>query len=429
MGCGSVSLCQQLIQITCTVGDEVLFGWRSFEIYPLQVRTAGATPVQVPLTDHTYDLDAMLAAITDRTRLIFVCNPNNPTSTVVDPDALARFVEAVPSDILIALDEAYVEYIRDGHAARQFRTGPRPQQCRCAADVLEGLRAGRSAHRLCRRRSGHHHRAGQGLRAVHRDQRLAGRRDRLPGRRRRAARAHRRRRRRTRPGDSRAARRRLHRAAVTGQLRLAAAGRTRPGVRRRAPPTAGIIVRPYGEDGVRVTVAAPHENDAFLEFASRWIGAQMTDTARKTFAELTVAHGPIPDAELDAFWATLAPASIDFMIGEWKGGEFDTGHRADGFMERLNWFGKTFVSATDANRWSASTTTATSSPTSSSMNGEASLWMEEFRGEVTATMVYDGQPIHDHFKKIDDNAVMGIMNGKAGLVGRARYLYFYLERV
>ena len=114
VGCGSVSLCQQLVQITSTVGDEVIFGWRSFEVYPLQVRVAGATPVQVPLTDHTYDLDAMLAAITDRTRLIFVCNPNNPTSTVVDPDELARFVEAVPSDILIVIDEAYVEYIRDG---------------------------------------------------------------------------------------------------------------------------------------------------------------------------------------------------------------------------------------------------------------------------------------------------------------------------
>ncbi len=86
VGSGSVSLCQQLIQITTTVGDEVLYGWRSFEIYPLQVRTAGAPPpVQVPLTDHTFDLDAMLAAITDRTRLIFICNPNNPTSTVVDP--------------------------------------------------------------------------------------------------------------------------------------------------------------------------------------------------------------------------------------------------------------------------------------------------------------------------------------------------------
>ena len=114
VGSGSASLCQQLIQITSTVGDEVMFGWRSFEIYPLQVRTAGATPVAVPLTNHTHDLDAMLAAVTDRTRLIFVCNPNNPTSTVVDPAALEAFVAAVPSDILIVIDEAYVEYIRDG---------------------------------------------------------------------------------------------------------------------------------------------------------------------------------------------------------------------------------------------------------------------------------------------------------------------------
>jgi histidinol-phosphate aminotransferase len=120
VGCGSVSLCQQLIQITATVGDEVMFGWRSFEIYPLQVRTAGATPVHVPLRDHTYDLDAMLAAVTDRTRLIFICNPNNPTSTVVDPHDLARFVAAVPSDIMVVLDEAYVEYIRDGMLPDSF---------------------------------------------------------------------------------------------------------------------------------------------------------------------------------------------------------------------------------------------------------------------------------------------------------------------
>ena len=113
-GCGSVSLCQQLIQITASVGDEVMFGWRAFEVYPLQVRVAGATPVPVPLKDHTHDLDAMLAAVTDRTRLIFVCNPNNPTSTVVPPDELARFVNAVPSDVLVCIDEAYVEYIRDG---------------------------------------------------------------------------------------------------------------------------------------------------------------------------------------------------------------------------------------------------------------------------------------------------------------------------
>ena len=123
----------------------------------------------MPLTDHTFDLYAMLAAVTDRTRLIFVCNPNNPTSTVVDPDALTRFVEAVPPHILIAIDEAYVEYIRDGHAARQPRAGPRPQQCRCAANLFEGVRAGGLAGRLCGRAPRADHRAGQGLRAVHRD--------------------------------------------------------------------------------------------------------------------------------------------------------------------------------------------------------------------------------------------------------------------
>ena len=68
----------------------MVFGWRSFEVYPLQVRVAGAVPV-LPLREHTFDLDAMLAAVTERTRLIFVCNPNNPTSTVVEPDELGRF--------------------------------------------------------------------------------------------------------------------------------------------------------------------------------------------------------------------------------------------------------------------------------------------------------------------------------------------------
>jgi hypothetical protein len=66
------------------------------------------------------------------------------------------------------------------------------------------------------------------------------------------------------------------------------------------------------------------------------------------------------------------------------------------------------------------------------MKGEASLWMEEFRGQVTASMVYDGAPVHDHFKKVDDTAVMGIMNGKGALdfsSGGGRHLYFWLERV
>ncbi len=116
-GCGSVSLCQNLITITTTPGDEVLFGWRSFETYPLATRVAGATPVQIPLTgDHTYDLAAMAEAITERTRLIFVCNPNNPTGTIVTADDLVDFLDRVPPEIVVALDEAYIEYVRPSQA-------------------------------------------------------------------------------------------------------------------------------------------------------------------------------------------------------------------------------------------------------------------------------------------------------------------------
>jgi hypothetical protein len=152
------------------------------------------------------------------------------------------------------------------------------------------------------------------------------------------------------------------------------------------------------------------------------------DLARKTFTELKERTGLIPDADLDDFWATLDPAAIDFMIGEWKGGEFNTGHRMNGLLERLKWFGKTFNSATDAKPLVCLDADGNKYSNTEAMNGEASLWMEEFRGEVTASMVYDGQPVHDHFKKIDESAVMGIMDGKLGL-DNGRYGYFYLERV
>ncbi|MEO6880679.1 MAG: histidinol-phosphate transaminase [Mycobacteriaceae bacterium] len=115
VGNGSVSLCQQLVAATCSDGDEVVFAWRSFEAYPLVVRGVGAVPVTVPLTaTHGHDLDAMLAAIGPRTRLVFVCNPNNPTSTVVRSDELNRFLDAVPGEVLVVLDEAYTEFVRDG---------------------------------------------------------------------------------------------------------------------------------------------------------------------------------------------------------------------------------------------------------------------------------------------------------------------------
>jgi histidinol-phosphate aminotransferase len=114
IGCGSVSLCQQMIQALCEPGDEVVFPWRSFEAYPIVTQVANAVGVKVPLTaGHGLDLEAMLATITPKTRLVFVCNPNNPTGTVVRRAELERFLDAVPEGVLVVLDEAYKEFVTD----------------------------------------------------------------------------------------------------------------------------------------------------------------------------------------------------------------------------------------------------------------------------------------------------------------------------
>lgn len=113
VGCGSVGVTQMLLEAVGEPGAEVMYAWRSFEAYPLLVSLSGATSVQVPLQDETHDLKAMAEAITDRTRLIFVCNPNNPTGTIVRRAELEDFLGQVPADCLVVLDEAYREYVRD----------------------------------------------------------------------------------------------------------------------------------------------------------------------------------------------------------------------------------------------------------------------------------------------------------------------------
>lgn len=116
-GSGSVALCQQLVQITCEAGDEVLFGWRSFEAYPIVTQVVGAVPVRVPVTaGHALDLPAMASAVTPATRLIYVCTPNNPTGTVVHRDELNTFLDAVPDNVLVVIDEAYREFDTDPHS-------------------------------------------------------------------------------------------------------------------------------------------------------------------------------------------------------------------------------------------------------------------------------------------------------------------------
>ena len=114
VGCGSVSLCTQLVQAVADARDEVVYAWRSFEAYPIITAVSGASSIQVPLRAHRHDLDAMADAITGNTRLIFVCNPNNPTGTAVRRDELLRFLDRVPHDAVVAIDEAYREFVTDG---------------------------------------------------------------------------------------------------------------------------------------------------------------------------------------------------------------------------------------------------------------------------------------------------------------------------
>ena len=114
LGTGSVAVVGQLIWAAAGPGDSVVYPWRSFEAYPIWVQMTGARSVQVPLlADERHDLPSMLEAIDDSTRIVFVCNPNNPTGEAVRRDELTEFIDAVPSDVIVVLDEAYREFISD----------------------------------------------------------------------------------------------------------------------------------------------------------------------------------------------------------------------------------------------------------------------------------------------------------------------------
>lgn len=119
VGCGSVALCQNAVQIAADPGDEVVYAWRAFEAYPIVTAISSARAVEVPLTlDFRHDVQAMVAAVTDRTQVLFLCTPNNPTGPAVSHDEAAWLLDNVPDDVLVVIDEAYHEYVRDPQAVR-----------------------------------------------------------------------------------------------------------------------------------------------------------------------------------------------------------------------------------------------------------------------------------------------------------------------
>jgi histidinol-phosphate aminotransferase len=113
VGAGADGLIDCLSQASLDPGEEVVCGWPSFPSYVIDAAKQGAVAIKVPLRDHRYDLDAMLEAITPRTNLVYVCHPNNPTGTTNTREELDAFLDRVPANVLVVIDQAYREYIDD----------------------------------------------------------------------------------------------------------------------------------------------------------------------------------------------------------------------------------------------------------------------------------------------------------------------------
>jgi histidinol-phosphate aminotransferase len=269
VGAGSVEVVGQIAAAVVDAGDEVVFGWRAFEAYPIITAVVGGTAVKVPLRDHVHDLDAMADAVTDKTRLILVCNPNNPTGTAVGALALMTFLERVPDDVLVVLDEAYHHYTDPSavpDALAMFGDRPNVVITRTfsKAFALAGLRVGYCVGAPEVIGAVRQTQVPFSVSQLAQDCAIAA------------------------LGDSTEVERR---AALTVAERkrvvasLAAAG-------YHAPPSeanfvwlplgedavalaqhceaGGVIVRPFAGDGVRVTIGLPEENDQFLALLSTW---------------------------------------------------------------------------------------------------------------------------------------------------------------
>lgn len=273
-GCGSVALAEHLARTTSLPGDQILYSWRSFEAYPIIAATTGATSVQVPNTpDHRHDLKAMADAVTDRTRLILVCNPNNPTGTSVRRAELDEFLAAVPRDVIVVLDEAYREFVTDPEVSDGLQTyGDRPNvvilRTFSKAWSLAGLRLGYlvaqpdvadAVRKVVTPFSSSSAAQAAAMAALDAEAEMRRRCDIII-----------------------AERERVHARLVEWlpECPPSQANFVWLPVRGRAVDFAKaceahrVIVRPFAGDGVRVTIGSPEENDVFLKVAEAYLGPE-----------------------------------------------------------------------------------------------------------------------------------------------------------
>ncbi|GAB4087153.1 histidinol-phosphate transaminase [Myceligenerans cantabricum] len=272
VGTGSVSVLGHVLQSVVEPGDEVVYAWRSFEAYPIYAAVAGATSVTVSVApDGRYDLPAMAAAITPRTKAVLVCTPNNPTGPAVHADELSAFLAAVPREVLVVIDEAYVEFVRDPDApdaVALLREHPNVAVLRTFSKAygLAGLRVGyalaptalatgiRSASTPFGV-SGIAQQAALASLAPSAQAELMERVDALVGERTRVA----------------AALRDQGWDLPDTQANFVWFGLGDATLDRAGEATgAGILVRPFAGDGIRVSIGEPEANDAFLKLAATW---------------------------------------------------------------------------------------------------------------------------------------------------------------
>lgn len=156
-------------------------------------------------------------------------------------------------------------------------------------------------------------------------------------------------------------------------------------------------------------------------------------TNRTIFDELRSRDAINDEKELLGFFDSLPEVKVSEILSKWKGGDFKTGHWGNAALSEMKWYGKWFKSKLESYPLVCFNDDGKLF-SNHIMKGEASLWEVEFRGKTSATMIYDGVPIFDHFRKVDDNTLFGIMNGKyvegfPDIVDNGKYYYFFLERV
>ena len=148
LGNGSNEIIEFVGHALLAPGADVVVSQYCFAIYPIVTKMFGADVITVPAKNYGHDLPAMLKAITPRTRIVFVANPNNPTGTLAPREELIRFINEVPDDVLLVMDEAYIEFLDDPVDLIPLDPPGRPAEPDTDADVLKDLRTGRPAHRL-----------------------------------------------------------------------------------------------------------------------------------------------------------------------------------------------------------------------------------------------------------------------------------------